>query len=200
MAYTKTTWETGDVITAELLNHAEQGIENAFIAPTVTSEDEGDILTVDSTGEWVAANMPTELPSVSSADQGMVLTVDSSGDWVVESPSKDVLVITGDLTADLSFNATFTVTSGDMTQATAYKDTIIKAHMYYDIGGDDPIDSNYEYILRIAMLTRSSEDPTEIVDVDFSAIAPIQNTYYELLLEYEVTSGTWHANFKPIAS
>ena len=29
MAYSKTTWETGDVITAELLNHAEDGIAAA---------------------------------------------------------------------------------------------------------------------------------------------------------------------------
>ena len=27
MAYSKTTWETGDTITAALLNHAEDGIE-----------------------------------------------------------------------------------------------------------------------------------------------------------------------------
>ena len=38
MAYSKTTWETGDVITAELLNHAEDGIAAASAAkPIVTA-------------------------------------------------------------------------------------------------------------------------------------------------------------------
>ena len=30
MSYTPTVWNTGDVITAEKLNHAEEGIKNAF--------------------------------------------------------------------------------------------------------------------------------------------------------------------------
>lgn len=44
MAYVKTTWQTGDVITAEKLNHAEGGIEAAepvFITGTV---DDGTIV------------------------------------------------------------------------------------------------------------------------------------------------------------
>lgn len=32
MAYEKTTWATGDIITADKLNHAEAGIENASVS------------------------------------------------------------------------------------------------------------------------------------------------------------------------
>ena len=40
MAYTKQTWETGQVITAEKLNHMEDGIEGAYpLVLTNTSED-----------------------------------------------------------------------------------------------------------------------------------------------------------------
>ena len=53
MAYTPTEWATGDVITAAKLNNMEQGIEDAFVAPAVTIADEGEVLTVNSSGEWV---------------------------------------------------------------------------------------------------------------------------------------------------
>ena len=159
------------MITAAKLNNMEQGIEDAFVAPEVTA-----------------------------ADQGKVLTVDSSGEWGVESPSKDVLVINGDVTADLSFNATFTVTSGDMTQALAYKDTIIKAHAYYDLGGDAPTDSHHDYVLRLATIEYSSEDVTEVIYLIFTAITREQNGYYEVLLQYDLLHETWTAIFTPIAS
>lgn len=40
MAYTKTVWETGDVITAAKLNNAEDGIEAASAAVTVVEYEE----------------------------------------------------------------------------------------------------------------------------------------------------------------
>lgn len=46
MAYTPTVWETGDTITAEKLNKAEQGIAAANILPTPTENDVGSILMV----------------------------------------------------------------------------------------------------------------------------------------------------------
>lgn len=50
MAYVKQTWECGDIVTAEKLNHMEDGIDNAQL-PNVTSDDNGDVLTVVN-GEW----------------------------------------------------------------------------------------------------------------------------------------------------
>ena len=57
MAYTPTVWVTGDVITAVKLNKAENGIAAASVAelPSVSDTDEGKVLTVDSSGDWVAA-------------------------------------------------------------------------------------------------------------------------------------------------
>lgn len=38
MAYEKQTWQTGDIITAEKLNHLEGGVQNAFSPYVVTFE------------------------------------------------------------------------------------------------------------------------------------------------------------------
>lgn len=56
MAYTKTSWQTGDIVTSEKLNHAEDGIEaaNQNTLPAVTSDDNGDVLTVVE-GAWAKA-------------------------------------------------------------------------------------------------------------------------------------------------
>ena len=52
--------------------------------PSITSQDAGKVMTVESDGSWGVENIPTELPSVTSADETKVLTVDSNGDWVAE--------------------------------------------------------------------------------------------------------------------
>ena len=54
MSYEKTTWQTGDVVTAEKLNKLEDGVQNATELPSVTAEDDGDVLTVVE-GEWAKA-------------------------------------------------------------------------------------------------------------------------------------------------
>ena len=52
MAYEPKTWECGEIITADDLNHIEQGIKaTEDILPSVDSEDNGKVLTVVN-GEW----------------------------------------------------------------------------------------------------------------------------------------------------
>ena len=54
MAYDKTNWQTGDVVTAEKLNKLEDGVANASSLPSVTATDNGDVLTVVE-GAWAKA-------------------------------------------------------------------------------------------------------------------------------------------------
>ena len=56
--------------------------------PSISAQDAGKVMTVESDGSWGVENVPTELPSVTSADETKVLTVDSNGDWVAgDAPS-----------------------------------------------------------------------------------------------------------------
>lgn len=45
MAYTPTTWNTGDLITAEKLNKLEQGVQNEQVGPQGPKGEPGDGLT-----------------------------------------------------------------------------------------------------------------------------------------------------------
>ena len=70
MAYEKQTWNTGDLITAEKLNHAEQGIAaNAiFHVVTFTTQD-GTTYTCDHTYEEIAALISGGAPLIAIASQ-----------------------------------------------------------------------------------------------------------------------------------
>lgn len=42
MAYTPVTWKDGDIITADLLNHIERGVQNEQVGPTGPQGPQGD--------------------------------------------------------------------------------------------------------------------------------------------------------------
>ena len=59
--------------------------------PEVTSEDNGDVLTVVE-GAWAKSNPPTELPDQTGASQGDVLAIGSSGlEWATPSGAEELV-------------------------------------------------------------------------------------------------------------
>ncbi len=79
MSYSKTTWQTGDTVTAELLNHMEDGISDADakVLPAVSGSDNGKVLQVKN-GAWTKGDA---IPSPTSDLFGYGLTVKYGGGW-----------------------------------------------------------------------------------------------------------------------
>lgn len=69
MAYSKTTWNTGDKITKEKLNNMESGIANALEKPAVDGT-EGQILARNADGTLAFVNKPANGAKGDKGDSG----------------------------------------------------------------------------------------------------------------------------------
>lgn len=122
--YTSGNWVDSDTIVEQLANASEKEL------PEVTSSDEGNVLTVDSQGNWVPDAVPKELPVVTSSDEGKVLTVDSNGQWVKANPSPAYCSATGTL-----YTFSWAADSADSQTYTATEDCIVE-YALYGVGGE----------------------------------------------------------------
>lgn len=98
---------TGKETTAEMIDAIEQIYhDNGDTLPTVTSDDNGKVLSVVN-GEWDKANVPAELPAVTAEDNGKVLMV-VNGEWdAAEIESNDFLVSYSEDNGEYSCDKTF---------------------------------------------------------------------------------------------
>ena len=96
MSYSKNAWETGDVITANKLNHIEDGIENNdFFLVTLTTADEEMTFTADKTYEEIetAYNAGMLVIAKYSYGRGIMHKVDGDDEFQVS-----ILCYSGDST------------------------------------------------------------------------------------------------------
>lgn len=91
MAYVKTNWQTGDVVTSSKLNNMETGIYDATEAsasafdPDIDNPQDGDVIKYDSTeSKWVNGAAPATFdPDIDDPQNGDVIKYDSTAEkWV----------------------------------------------------------------------------------------------------------------------
>lgn len=121
MAYTKNTWASGDVVTAEKLNHIEDGIESAATAelPAVSDTDNGDVLTVVD-GVWGKAapsgggvDMVVVYVTAAPADVGYTFATETAyADILAEIEAGKVVIYWATFDNDESVNIEMSVSVG----------------------------------------------------------------------------------------
>lgn len=79
MAYTPTTWNDGDLITAEKLNKLEQGVENEQVGPQGPKGDTGDTGPQGPAGETGAKGDKGDTGAAGASVTAITLTTDADG-------------------------------------------------------------------------------------------------------------------------
>ena len=83
----------------ELKKYTDDAVESAIELPTVTSEDDGDVLAVVD-GKWAKSGSQIELPVVTSEDDGDVLAV-VDGRWAKSGSQIELPVVTSSDNGDV---------------------------------------------------------------------------------------------------
>ena len=85
MAYEKQEWNCGDTITAEKMNHIEEGIESGvlIVSPTAFTKEGGvTTITFDKTWQEIKDALDAHIPCYLTINLGMVFVVTESLDMV----------------------------------------------------------------------------------------------------------------------
>lgn len=108
MAYEKKTWVCGETITADGLNNIENGIEEALDCcesklPAVTTDDDGDVLTVVN-GEWAKAEPGYKCTETSTTLTEENVTTSGTAPYISGNFSYSTLIDADTIT--VTFNGT----------------------------------------------------------------------------------------------